>query len=376
MITPADIKSYRHRELAQIAKRSGIAGWHSMRKAELVAALLKIGAEKRPQKVVKTILMTPSSPHSPPRTGPRMPTEAEAKRAKPVTETQRRIQKLQQDRERLRDISEGMPDGGDDRLLLMVRDPYWLQTNWEISSRSIERAHAALAEHWHGARPVLRLTQVVDGSHSESIIRVIPIHGGVRCWYIEAPNPPSSFRVEIGYLAHDGRFHGLARSNLVTTPQPGTTELMDVAMSDVAQNSERIFAMSGGHDPDMNHAELREWLEARLHRPLGGPAVGRFGPGGGLQIGKPERLPISVDAEMIIYGSTDPDAFVTISAEPVKLQPDGSFSARVALPERRQIIPIMARSKNGTEERTIVLAVERNTKVLEPRRREPGEAST
>jgi hypothetical protein len=39
---------------------------------------------------------------------------------------------------------------------------------------------------------------------------------------------------------------------------------------------------------------------------------------------------------------------------------------RFALPDSRQIIPAVAASADGVEERTIVLAVERNTKELEP----------
>lgn len=356
LITPADIKAYRHRELAQIAKERGVNGWHSMKKAELVAALLKLA---RPES------------KRPLRSRPQRP-------SKQMVNVQKRIERKQQDRERQHDLSSASAAEGDDRILLMVRDPYWLQVTWEISTRSIERAHAALAEHWHSAVPVLRLSQIADyhaSSQPESIIKVVPIHGGVHCWYLEAPNPPSSFRVEIGYLVRDGRFHGLARSNLVTTPPPGASEVLDQAMLDVAQNSEKIFAMSGGHDPDMNHAELREWLESRLHRPLGGPTVGRFGAGGGISAGKPKKFAVSVDAEMIVFGSTEPEAYVTIAGEPVKLQPDGSFSARVPLPERRQIVPINAKSRNGLEERIIVLAVERNTKMLEPRRHEPGDNS-
>jgi len=39
---------------------------------------------------------------------------------------------------------------------------------------------------------------------------------------------------------------------------------------------------------------------------------------------------------------------------------------RFSLPDSRQIIPAVAVSPDGIEERTIVLAVERNTKQLEP----------
>jgi hypothetical protein len=36
----------------------------------------------------------------------------------------------------------------------------------------------------------------------------------------------------------------------------------------------------------------------------------------------------------------------------------------MSLPDRRQVIPVIASSSDGVEQRTIILAVERNTKVL------------
>ena len=57
---------------------------------------------------------------------------------------------------------------------------------------------------------------------------------------------------------------------------------------------------------------------------------------------------------------------MTLQGEPVQLRPDGTFTVRFSLPDSRQIIPAVAASADGVEERTIVLAVERNTKELEP----------
>ena len=73
-----------------------------------------------------------------------------------------------------------------------------------------------------------------------------------------------------------------------------------------------------------------------------------------------------IDAELIVYGTTEPTARVTLQGEPVQLRPDGTFTVRFSLPDSRQIIPAVASSADGIEERTIVLAVERNTKELEP----------
>jgi hypothetical protein len=69
---------------------------------------------------------------------------------------------------------------------------------------------------------------------------------------------------------------------------------------------------------------------------------------------------------MIVFGRTSVGARVTIQGEPVKLRPDGTFTMRYSFPDGRQILPAIAESGDGVEERKIVLAVERNTKELEP----------
>jgi hypothetical protein len=46
---------------------------------------------------------------------------------------------------------------------------------------------------------------------------------------------------------------------------------------------------------------------------------------------------------------------------------------RFRLPDKRLIIPATAASADGVEERTIVLAVERNTKALEPMMHDQGD---
>jgi hypothetical protein len=123
--------------------------------------------------------------------------------------------------------------------------------------------------------------------------------------------------------------------------------------------------MSGGFDPSMSSLELKQLFEERLRRPLGSPSVTSFG-SGAMQPGKMRKFWFQIDAELIVYGATEPTARVTLQGEPVKLRPDGTFTMRFSLPDSRQIIPAVAASADGIEERTIVLAVERNTKQLEP----------
>jgi hypothetical protein len=82
---------------------------------------------------------------------------------------------------------------------------------------------------------------------------------------------------------------------------------------------------------------------------------------------------LEVDAEMIVYGATRADAYVTFQGEPVKLQPDGTFRVRVDMPNKRQVLPIVASLADGSSRQTVVMAVERNTKAMEPYGRDMGE---
>ena len=117
-----------------------------------------------------------------------------------------------------------VPRGAKDRLVVMVRDPYWLHAYWELSRQGVERAQAAIGRDWHAARPILRLLEVSGSGNAtaaESAIRDIEIHGGVNNWYIDVPDPPKSYRLDIGYVAPSGKFFVLARSNVVTHSAAG-----------------------------------------------------------------------------------------------------------------------------------------------------------
>ena len=220
-------------------------------------------------------------------------------------------------------------------------------------------------------RPVLRVFRVA-GDGTAELHREIPIHGGVNHWYVDVQNPPQQYRMEIGYLTAAGQFYCLARSNTVTTPPAGTSDSVDENWADIDQNADRIFAMSGGYSHRGTSLELQELLEERLRRPMGSPMQTRYGSGASRVLAETQELPFAVDAELIVYGVSHPHAHVTLQGEPVPLRPDGSFTVRMSLPDRRQVIPVIASSPDGVEQRTIILAVERNTKVLGRVVRDPG----
>ncbi len=450
MITTADLKAQTRRELGDLARNYGIAGWHSLKKDALIVEIKKVqrrlhrkatatktnGTKDRktgslknngarsngsrtndskrnqatsPVKVaakqrgkVKSIdAPVVSAAARRPVTGINLSASGN-KQAKPpqsLANTSRPIPKLPEPKisaktARIRaqirkrretiaknkDLSTGMLVAGSavnqgpkrnrsaephrDRAILLVRGPYWLQANWEITRATVQRAQSALAEKWHMAAPVLRLLSVGDvtSNNAESVERDIPIHGGVDNWYIDVDDPPGRYRVLIGYVTDNGEFYTVCRSNVVETPRPGECERLDEHWRDIAEDYERIYSLSGGYDTDTG--DLKEVFEERLHRsmPLRGdqgqtvtdPALLRQ-----------SKLPFVVDAELIVFGKTIASASVQVAGKPVKLQEDGSFTVRMELPDKRQVLPVTAESRDGLRQRTTVVAVERNTKVME-----------
>ncbi|MFO0938734.1 MAG: DUF4912 domain-containing protein [Gemmataceae bacterium] len=254
-----------------------------------------------------------------------------------------------------------------DRIVLMVPDPFWLHTYWEISHQSVQRAEAALGQDWHGAKPIIRLFDVTSQdttSTSETPMRDLLVHGGCNHWYIDVPQPPRSYRVDIGYISRRGQFYVLARSNVVTPPKAGVSEQLEEGWQQDVENKtpEKVLAMSTGYESAGGPSQLKDLMDEQFRRPLKDSA---FGTGATLPT-KLKKFHFELDAELIVYGKTDSAATVTLQNEPVKLRPDGTFTMRFSLPDSRQIIPAVATAQDGMEERTIVLAVERNTKHLDP----------
>jgi hypothetical protein len=180
-------------------------------------------------------------------------------------------------------------------------------------------------------------------------------------------------RVEIGYLASSSRFHALARSNVVSVPSASQTDTLDTHWGEIVDDCERIYAMSGGYSPENNSTELQELFEERLQRSMGPPAARVSSGEQAREEHEPIDFQLEVDAEMIVYGATKPDAYVTLQGEPVKVQADGTFRVRVDMPNKRQVLPIVASVPQGGGRQTVVMAIERNTKAMEPYSRDVHE---
>lgn len=124
-----------------------------------------------------------------------------------------------------------LPDAyGDNRIVLMVRDADWLFAYWELQKDVADRARNTLSSQAEGIKTILRVYDVTDiifnGCNAHKYFDV-EVTGGARSWHIHTSETNRSFCVDIGFLAPDGTFRVLSRSNTAKTPRIGVSDIVD-----------------------------------------------------------------------------------------------------------------------------------------------------
>jgi hypothetical protein len=76
---------------------------------------------------------------------------------------------------------------------------------------------------------------------------------------------------------------------------------------------------------------------------------------------RPRKFWLIADAELIVYGATEPDATVTIGGKPINLNPDGTFRFQMSFQDGNLDFPIMAVASDGEQTRTIHMTFDRAT---------------
>ena len=355
-MTVETLKDCNKKVLARMAKDQGIVGWHAMRKDQLIRALspgapsAKKAANRKSPSPAHRRPRTPAAVRGPvgPAPDPRSPPPRALAPIAPRT------------------LDHGC---GKDRIITMVRDPYWLHAHWELSRSTLAGPRPPWGRSgtppgrscgsW--TSPARTRPAPPSGTSATSRSTAASTTGTSTSTTRRAPSGSTS-----ATSPARGKFYVLARSNVVTHAQG---RLRRHARPELGQRRRTQY-----------RADLPPLRRLRPGRPIERPprAVRGAAPPADEQPLAPEprhrrvagrsaaSFHFEIDAELIVYGTTEPNAKVTLQGEPVQLRPDGSFTVRFSLPDARQIIPATASSPDGVEERTIVLAVERNTKELEP----------
>lgn len=118
---------------------------------------------------------------------------------------------------------------GEDRLVILARDPYSIFAYWEISAPTRERLKQEWGEErWEKAAPQMRIHKHErrrEGS-VESFYD-IALREEADNWYIPVLEADRAYHAELGWRFPEGEFKPLLRSNTVHTPRDGLSDVID-----------------------------------------------------------------------------------------------------------------------------------------------------
>jgi len=257
-----------------------------------------------------------------------------------------------------------LPQGYDeDILVVQVRDPWWTHVYWDLRFQTWDACRAQYGADFEKGRWILRAYDIsfikFDGKNAHRFFDTA-IDVKARTWYMNLGSPGTTWCLDLGLILPDGRFVALVRSNVISLPLDGPSWMTDEEWMIPDDAFRQLYGMSVGLGPNVSSPVGKLWQE-RLKRDVSSGALTSMG---GSPVGKKaEKAPfwLVVDAELIVYGATEPDARVTVQGKPVTLRPDGTFTLRYALPDGKQEIPVTARSARIDETRTITPIVTRKT---------------
>ncbi len=312
------------------------------------------------------------------------------------------------------DSFKGLPNGyGDSRIVILPRDPQWAYAYWDISNQ-----HKEELRRQGGQQLALRLFDVTDLDLSIQSPHSVQEYGCdemAREWYLPLPVSDREYLLEIGYRTWDGRWLKLARSESMRVPpvypsdwvedqfvtldweEPleGKSVLKLVSPSQKASESttayqaqtelhNHIFGMVGEVEAQRVagslHSSMQDAPSPAPHLDSVSSYVFPSGAGlwalptfsglnmsgiglssGELAKPQPRKFWLVADAELIVYGATEPDATVYVDGEPIVLNSDGTFRFQMSFQDGQLKFPIVAVAADGEQNRSIRMDYERTT---------------
>ena len=269
------------------------------------------------------------------------------------------------------------------RVVFLPRDPQWAYVFWEISEDDRQEAFKAGASQL--CLRVADVTGLSGGSSHPHTLQEVPVDSHANEWYLPVPLSDRDYRVELGYRRSGGGWISLAYSTVARVPAlhpseqildqfvPFSLETPPTPVAITAPSSsdtglhERLYqtATAGwrrlGRGSEAFH-ELGEVGEAGLNASGAGLwASGRNESGAGGVAPRQRSFWLVADAELIVYGATDPTARLMIGGEEVPLSSDGTFRIQVPFRDGQQIYAIEAVAVDGEQKRNITLHFDRRT---------------
>ena len=270
------------------------------------------------------------------------------------------------------------------KVVFLPRDPDWAYVFWQISDSDREKAKSLGAN-----KLCLRLFDASgsEGSNlNQGTLREIAVDSYSTEWYLPIPLADRDYKVELGYK-YGFNWMSLAFSSISHVPGSHPSEqildkfvpfnldataesIPDISTPVVTEQNgmhERLY-QAATNIPLRRKVGSEEFMEnvnsTNSNDNLTASGAGKWSSGlneSGSGIVKNRSFWLVADAELIVYGATEPSAKLTIGGEDVPLAADGTFRIQVPFRDGTQKYDIKAVDVSGEQEKSISMKFDRTT---------------
>ncbi|MCT0207664.1 DUF4912 domain-containing protein [Synechococcus sp. CS-1332] len=280
--------------------------------------------------------------------------------------------------------------GGSTWVAFLPRDPQWSQVRWAITPADRLRAQADGATQL--CLRVADVTGLDGGSTHPHTLQEVVVESQASEWYLPVPLSGRDYRVELGFrkggrggwmsLAFSATAHvPVLDSPIVSMPDPfvaftmpssaegvpapaPTREIINDLHERLYQSATSPWRRLGRGSEAFHEIDSASGLQGGSDFSASGAgpwASGRSGSGIGGVAARQRSFWLVADAELIVYGATDPSARLSIGGEEIPLSSDGTFRLQVPFRDGQQLYPIEALAADGEQKRSITMEFRRTT---------------
>jgi hypothetical protein len=167
-----------------------------------------------------------------------------------------------------------LPKGyGEDKIVLMMRDPFVAYAYWESTPARVEREMS-----WFGwsSKLCLRIYDVTgvqfDGRNAIGYFDQ-EISDRTGNWYFDLGRPGHSFCADLGLLSPEGRFLALARSNYITMPLDTASDVIDEEWMLVDEEFWKLYGYPDGMRGGLSSPQMLELARRRRLLEISSPGL-------------------------------------------------------------------------------------------------------
>ncbi len=231
--------------------------------------------------------------------------------------------------------TEATENADESTIVLLSSEAEWAYAYWNIPKEKKEKLRQE-----GGTKLALRLYDVTDidlNNQQPESIGENDCSEDSRDGYLTIPWRDRDYMVEIGYVTPSDRWLMLARSPVVRIP-PASEE--DRQLANVEFEAMQLLSVPPVSPSILSSSNGSLGVTNLLNTPENPSSVSS-------EKTRRSKFPLVADAELSVYGETEPDAKVTIDGRPIELNPTGTFRCQMLFPDGESESTITAVTADG-----------------------------